>query len=334
MKRLVKQAVQGLAPYVAPATWRWRRKPSLLVLMYHRVLPPEHPARKTEQPGMYVSPQALGMHLEVLRHEVSFVHLDDWLDRVAAGRSVPPSACAITFDDGWLDNHQYAFPVLKRAQVPATIYLVSDLVGTHYAFWPNVLAQVLAQSDTATLSRMPQWMQQLIGAACGGVFQGKLNALQIDAVIAEAKATRTDAEMLGILDLFEQRPAASGERDLMNWDEIREMQASGLVRFGSHTRRHTRLSGVDSQDALRDEVIGSRQSIEQHLGSTPRTFCYPNGDTSRQAVDLVRSNYTGAVTTAGGWHSAGSDPFLIRRVGVHEAVGNRGALFARISGWM
>jgi peptidoglycan/xylan/chitin deacetylase (PgdA/CDA1 family) len=333
MKRLVKQAVQGVAPYVAPPMWRLRQRPSLLVLMYHRVLPLLHPARETEQPGMYVSPQALAMHLEVLRREATLMHLDDWLDAVAAGQSVPRSACAITFDDGWLDNHQYAFPVLKQAQAPATIYLVSDLVGTRYSFWPNDLARILASSDAHALSRMPQWMQQLIRSACNSTLYGKLDALQIDAVIAAAKAAHTDAEMLAVIDLFERRES-SAERELMNWEEIREMNASGLVRFGSHTRRHTRLSGVASDEALRDEVVGSRRAIEQHLGAPPRTFCYPNGDTSRQAIDLVRSAYSGAVTTASGWHSPQSDPFLIRRVGVHEAVSSRGALFARISGWI
>jgi peptidoglycan/xylan/chitin deacetylase (PgdA/CDA1 family) len=280
---------------------------------------------------MYVSPQALAMHLELLGRYFTLIHLDDWLEAIAVRRPLPARACAITFDDGWRDNYEYAFPVLMRAQAPATIYLVSDLVGTRYSFWPNQLARILADMDAGARSRLPRWMRQSIQQA--GAADGPLNARQIDRVIVECKNQRSDAQMLAALEQFGD--AASGtERDLMSWDEIRQMWASGLIKFGSHTRWHTRLSRVSSPEALKDEVVGSRECIERQLGVTPRTFCYPNGDTSPEAVEWVRSTYAGAVTTASGWHSVNADPFMMRRICVHEAVSSRGALCARISGWI
>jgi peptidoglycan/xylan/chitin deacetylase (PgdA/CDA1 family) len=119
----------------------------------------------------------------------------------------------------------------------------------------------------------------------------------------------------------------------MSWSEVEEMQASGLVRFGSHTRRHTRLSSVDSRAALEDEIVGSRRAIEERLGATPVTFCYPNGDTSPEAIACVRGAYQGAVTTAPGWNQPGTDPFCLRRVGVHDDVSScREAFLSRLVG--
>jgi peptidoglycan/xylan/chitin deacetylase (PgdA/CDA1 family) len=132
----------------------------LLVLMYHRVLPAEHPDRNSEQPGMYVSPATLAMHLEIVKQYFTLIHLDEWLERVSAGRAVPSLACAITFDDGWRDNYEYAFPVLRHAGAPATIYLVTDMVGEGYSFWPNTLARYLG-AGAADLGAYPTWLADI-----------------------------------------------------------------------------------------------------------------------------------------------------------------------------
>lgn len=326
MKQIFKRVIQAAVATIAPTLWRLR-EPSLLVIMYHRVLPPDHPDRKTEQPGMYVSPQTLAMHLRVLQASFVLMQLDDWLDAAARGKPLPRHACAITFDDGWRDNYQYAYPILQQANVPATIYLVSDLVGTRYSFWPNSLARILASADESVRARLPQWLRSLLPTHAGA-----LSTAQIDNVISQCKS-RSDAQMLGVVNEGTAAVAGTADRDLMSWEEIQEMQASGLIRFGSHTRRHTRLSIVPDSDALQDEVLGSREVIEQRLGSVPRTFCYPNGDTSPQAIVAVRSGYQGAVTTTAGWNTPTSDKFTLHRIGVHEDVSSTPAAFlSRLAG--
>lgn len=334
IKQGIKRVAISAAALVAPSIWRAARAPRLLVLMYHRVLPLDHADRQTEQPGMYVSPETLAMHLQVLREcGFVFVHLDEWLESESQGRPVPAQSCAITFDDGWRDNYQYAFPILQAARVPATIYLVADLIGSRYSFWPSRLARLLAQNSAATLLRMPGWLVETIHRTVPEASRKKIGAADIDAVITACK-TRTDAEMLAVVDAIDGNVTSPG-RDLMSWAEIEELQASGLVRFGSHTRRHTRLSGDLAADDLEDEVLGSRSDLEERLGTRPRTFCYPNGDAPAAAVALARTGYLGAVTTEKGWHRPGHDRHLIHRIGVHEDVSNRPAAFiARISGWL
>ena len=98
------------------------------------------------------------------------------------------------------------------------------------------------------------------------------------------------------------------------------MAESGLVRFGSHTRRHTRLHAGLSQEALADEIEGSAQEIERLVGRRPTLFCYPNGDHTPEAVSEVRKHYRGAASTSHGWNDTGLDTMYIRRVGMHEDV--------------
>ena len=330
MKRALKRVVQEVVAAAAPLVWR-ARDASMIVLMYHRVLPKEHPHRATEQPGMYVSPETFELQVRLLKQHFSVLHLDDWLDAVRKNEPLPRLACAITFDDGWRDNHQFAFPVLKRLGAPATVYLVADLVGTRYTFWPNMLAQLLVRVSPNELQAMPPMLGDMILAVCGPN-PTSIDVDQCDRIINMAKAKCSDDQMLEMLRNSSSFPS-NAERNLMDWAEISDWHREGLIRFGSHTRRHARLTKVQDTAELHDEIVGSRTVLQDRLGTAPRTFCYPNGDVSAPALKLVREHYLGAVTTEAGWNAAGCDIHCMRRVGVHEDVSSTAASFlSRLAG--
>jgi peptidoglycan/xylan/chitin deacetylase (PgdA/CDA1 family) len=303
--------------------------------MYHRVLPKSDPRCKDEQPGMWVSPETLDMQLQVLRQHFEVVHLDDWLSSRAAGRDLPRRACAITFDDGWRDNFEFAFPVLRQHQVPATIFLVSDFVGGSYTFWPN---QLMARVRAAAASReILSWPEPLASALAGvlpsaGSWRPGDGAL--DHAIERCKQAYSDEQMrnwlsgLGSVD-------SKGGRDLLDWAEIQEMADSALMRFGSHSRRHTRLLASVDPNAIKDEVAGSKTALEARLGRPVTLFCYPNGDVSGQAEAQVRREYLGAVLTTSGWNQRTTDPHRLRRIAVHEGIASRPESFlTRFTGWI
>lgn len=340
MKRLLKGTAQHAVAAAAPLWWKLHSRPRLLILMYHRVLPAGHPERATEQAGMYVSPETLRMHLEVLARHFVPIHLDDWIIAVEQGKSVPPASCALTFDDGWLDNYRYAYPVLKASGTPATIYLVSDLVGSRYVFWPNRLARLLAKPvDGDFLDRLPSELRAIIVACAPEAGTGKkpLSRAQVDGVIAACKLEFSDSAINELLDGVQcsqsNNVSVSHERDLMNWDEIRSMAGDDQIRFGSHSRRHTRLLASLPDESAADEIAGSGSIIRAQLGKQPVTFCYPNGDHSLIAVELVRRHYRAAVTTQRGWNEVDNNRFLLNRVGVHEDVSSSpAALLSRLAG--
>lgn len=325
LKQVVKRAAHELIGRAAPARWRRLPGPELVVLTYHRVLPDGHPDRLHEQPGMYVRPGTFAMHLAVLKEHFELVQLDDWLAARSTGRPLPRLACAITFDDGWRDNYDHAFPVLKQARAPATIFLVSGLIGGNYSFWPNRLARQLARTDRpARLEGWPAELRDRLAAAglARNAIAGPLAAEAIDRAIVACKAL-SDAQMHDLLDRLPVLPSRSAGRDLLNAHEVQEMGASGLVRFGSHTRRHTRLRADVPAEVLADEIAGSAEELERLTGHRPRLFCYPNGDSTPAALQVVKANYAGAAATAHGWNAASLDPFMIRRVGMHEDVSCR-----------
>ena len=98
--------------------------------------------------------------------------------------------------------------------------------------------------------------------------------------------------------------AAPVRRDLLDWEELGNMTETGLVRVGSHTRRHTRLRAGLPRQLVEEEIAGSAASIAERLGRPPALFCYPNGEVSPEAVPFVAANYRGALTTTRGWKAA------------------------------
>ena len=337
LKKIAKRTAIHAAARVAPVTWKWSRPGSLVVLMYHRVLPKDSPARKTEEPGMYVSPETLDLHLTELERRFELVHLDDWLRRARQGLPLPKLACAITFDDGWRDNYEFALPVLVKHNAPATIFLVSSYVGTVQRFWPNRLISLLDKAFAEPGS--VDFLEPLRGIV-GPILlraerRGALLADDIDRAIQGAKGL--DEEQIRILveETGKSSGDSAGAAEILSRSDIAQMAATGLVRFGSHTMTHLRLGGRIGSQELEREIAGSRSELRDISGQEIDLFCYPNGETCPEALDSVRRHYLGAVTTRSGWHTAGRDPHLIRRIGVHEDVSDtREGILARVSGWL
>lgn len=320
----IKNVLLRLIGAAAPLVWAASSQPRLLVLMYHRVLPFGHPARQYEQRGMIVSPEVLDRQIQAIRRHFNIVHLDQWVRDADSGASLPPLSCALTFDDGWRDNFVYGYPVLRASKAPATIFLVSDLVGSNYGFWPTRLARLLRSTWLAKDDRAVNKLRSLCPevAIPTRVAEARV-AVEIDQVLCLLKERYDDRQMLSILTEIEPSSGARTDSDLLQWAEISEMADSGLIRFGSHTRTHTRLvEGLDPE-VRTAEILGSASDLEVSLKSPVTMFCYPNGDHDQAAVETVRNRYACAVTTSPGWNLVSTDRAVFRRVGVHD--GNAGS---------
>jgi peptidoglycan/xylan/chitin deacetylase (PgdA/CDA1 family) len=337
LKRIAKRTVIHAAARVAPITWKWRRPGSLVVLMYHRVLPKNSPACKTEQPGMYVSPETLDLHLTELKRRFELVHLDEWLRRAREDLPLPKLACAITFDDGWRDNYEFALPVLVKHEAPATIFLVSSYVGTAQQFWPNRLTElVLRESSQPGSVRFPEKLRMLVEPVLRSANRGKKLDIENADFIVQCALKFKEDEIRSLVDATEESGRLDTSRRVtLNTEEVAAMFATGFIRFGSHSATHFRLDSSASQERLTLEVVQSKVQLQQICPQTIDLFCYPNGVTCSSAISMVSSHYLGAVITETGWHSRGRNPYLIPRIRVHEDISSdRESFVERLSGWL
>jgi peptidoglycan/xylan/chitin deacetylase (PgdA/CDA1 family) len=100
-----------------------RRRQRRVVLTYHRV------RDDSLDPHISVTPETFERQLRYLKSRFMLTSLDALLSAAGQAGNGRKPIVAMTFDDGYLDNFEHAFPLLRKYRVPATIFLVSRWVG-------------------------------------------------------------------------------------------------------------------------------------------------------------------------------------------------------------
>jgi peptidoglycan/xylan/chitin deacetylase (PgdA/CDA1 family) len=301
-----------------------------VILTYHRIVSDDMVRDECIQPGMFVLAPSFEAHIAYLRKRFDIVSLDELLDLWRTNRlKSDRSYCVITFDDGWRDNYQFAFPVLMKHRVPATIFLATDYIGTARWFWPDQIMLLLnkARQDTTGASDRQGFSRVLTEAigvalsAAEGVFTHVESGDPIDPddIIEYFKEVEVD-RIHQIIDRLSRalHMELPTERVLLNWDEVREMAGNGVT-FGSHSCSHRIMTQIPVSE-VKTELIDSRQALLQQGIKPVPVFCYPNGNSNREIKTLVREcGYDAALGSGVGLEDdRPEDLFALKRIGLHE----------------
>jgi peptidoglycan/xylan/chitin deacetylase (PgdA/CDA1 family) len=109
-------------------------KINLPILFYHKIHKPRPGARGI---NLYVPPARFEQQMRYLhRRGYKSIALEDAIEKIRQGRPITPKSVVITFDDGYLDNYEYALPILKKYDFTATIFMVTDFAGKDTK-WPH-----------------------------------------------------------------------------------------------------------------------------------------------------------------------------------------------------
>ncbi len=328
LKAAVWRILAGL--YSASSLPHVRHRGRVAILTYHRVVSDQMVRDDCIQPGMYVRGQSFEAHIAYLRKRFDIISLDELLDLWRTNRlKSHRSYCVITFDDGWSDNYQFAFPVLMKYRIPATIFLATDFIGTARWFWPDQMIFLLEKarehtSKAADRKAVSTVLAETIGvtlSAADGVFYHAKSGDPIDpdAIIEFCKGVEVDS-VSQIIDRLSRalHMDLPTHRLLLNWDEVREMSGKGVT-FGSHSCSH-RIMTLIPLDEVRTELIDSQQALLQQGIKPVPVFCYPNGNFNQDIQALVREcGYHAAVGCAVGLErDRPDDLFALKRISLHE----------------
>jgi len=243
----------------------------------------------------------------------------------------------LTFDDGWKDFFDFAFPLLQNNQVPATVFLPTKFIGSNRKFWTDHFAHLLSHRRATTIEKLSDPDILPIVEYLDGL-RGSFNH-HLEAGIEYLKRfplSKIEDVLDGLAEIWHVAIDGSG-RDFLNWSEVCEMLNSRLISFGSHTVTHQILTTLNDT-AIKRELVNSREKLlqKQVVDSAFISFCYPNGNYSDEIVRMVQdAGYNLAVTTQKGWNHQRSNPFTLRRIGIHQDMSSTIPLFAcRIAGFI
>jgi peptidoglycan/xylan/chitin deacetylase (PgdA/CDA1 family) len=236
----------------------------------------------------------------------------------------------ITFDDGFRNFANVAYPVLRAKSLPVTVFLSSGLIGSSELFWFDRVERVLLQNRLQEISlrvghrRLQIVLREKEQAIKQLVEEMKaLSYSERERVLAELVRMSGDSKMESLGD--EYLP--------MSWEEVRELAKDKNVTFGSHTVSHSIVRWLGEED-LHREIVQSKKTLEDNLQGPIEHFSYPNGqakDFNHRAKKLLAlAGYKSASTTIEDLNYQDTDCFELRRIGASLSLGQ---LIPKISGF-
>ncbi len=278
-KGRVQQAVEiaervGLLRALGPL--HDHRHTALTVLAYHRVMPTDALSVYPFDPELIsATPAQFESHMACIRHYANPVSLDQIRAQLDGEASLPPRAVAVTFDDGFEDTYRYAFPILKRHEIPATVFVATGYVDSGEPFWFELAAYLVYRVDPFDLHvgtdgiRLPS----------GPSIPERTRSLRL---VHDILKRLPNAQRLSLLSDWAHRFApqiahgAVGVGRPMSWAQVREMATAGIA-FGSHSVTHPNLTQITDRD-LEWELGESKRVIEEKLQREVRALAYPIGN--------------------------------------------------------
>ncbi|OFW39484.1 MAG: hypothetical protein A3J28_14340 [Acidobacteria bacterium RIFCSPLOWO2_12_FULL_60_22] len=266
-----------------------RRLP--VVIGYHRTVE-EFPSNAISTiPSMCISTRMLERQLDWIGRRYRFVSLDELGALMESGNSIPERIAAVTFDDGYQDVYEHAFPLLKKKGIPAAVFVVTDLIGTSQLQIHDLLYLLLAGADSKSGSA-PQFLSRFL-ANLGISLSPSPGMATISrdphAALETLFGILPQSAVLSVIEALETKAGLSQntlrEHRAMSWQAVKEMHAEGIT-IGSHSRTHAMLPN-ENAEKVEEETRGSRETLERCLGEKIRHFAYPGGQYNAATVKAV-----------------------------------------------
>jgi len=282
---------------------RKRFGPSLFILEYHDVT-----GDGREHEGV-ISAERFRRHLRYLKSRFRVDTVSKGAERLAEPGALSEDRVVVTFDDGLAGNYRWAWPILREEKASATIFLTTGFLDGN-DLWFDFAGRALTALKQKPAEISPDARRALTRAMGRGLPSHDVER-DVDRLKYLSPQARDD--VLGALRDADLELAPPAEP--LTWDQVREMLAGG-VEMGAHTVSHPVLTTLP--DALQEsEITESRQRIAKETGVAPSSFAPPNGDFNTATIGILRSQgFRAACTTIRGFNAPGTDPMLLRRIGV------------------
>lgn len=297
------------------------RRKQIVIWAIHGVMDDQdNPAWRPLRPQL--SRTKLEEYMRVFsRRGYRFISLEDAKEMLRGRKHIQPYSMVLTFDDGYRNNLTHALPILRRYNAPATFYLPTGFLDNPKPFWWDRLDYALQQANVHGREVKVGSFAMILDSSSRPALQESYKRLRR---MAKEQQMSDHDFMQDIDQLAVQLEQESGrvlsdiqEDDdysaIMTWDQISQC-TNNDVTFGSHTVDHVRLGLVDVEIA-RDQLVRSKQHIEDRTGKRCMSICCPNGSHSDETTAIAREcGYVCQFTGEEGLNCVGDDLMTLKRI--------------------
>lgn len=252
-----------------------KKRHPCIILLYHQIVD-ENSKYLSKGPVVHHPLSQFKKEVVYFKKNYEVVGFDEVVHNLKHSLGFKRPSVAITFDDGYLNNYTLAYPIIKKYNIPATIYVATSLIGTNERTWTD-------QIESAFLATRKHYFS--LPAVFGDAkvrIQTQEEKKEANIKTAEALKIRPDDERRELIRELFAAVEVNGDhaenlnsRMMLDWNEVKRMAENGIT-FGSHTHTHPILSRMAPEKAKKD-ILNSKKIIEEKLGIEIKHFAFPNG---------------------------------------------------------
>ena len=298
--RLLKRSLLHVARSISDPS------PKFIILVYHRVL---------REAGFnplstIISLKSFERQLDCVAKRYPMISLREAAAQVSAGKAKRKTQVILTFDDGYRDNCQIAYPVLRKKGLPAAFFISTDHIGSERPPW-----------DWETILRI-EGNAGVVSIDIGGDTKKRENSeTQLDFAfrIFRAMKSASKADLARVINYLRANAPLEGDLrsdSCMDWNEVSMLIQNGME-IGSHGLSHRSLARLARGEAA-DEISRSKDIIESRTGQACRYFSFPFGsalDYNEELIGIVRAcGYSACLLNVHGYNRLSEGLFLLKRI--------------------
>lgn len=254
------------------------------IFLFHRV----HPKRDALWDP--IDPAHFDWLISSLKKKYTLVTLEDAvLEGIASSaekRNRNDARAAVVFDDGYKDFQDYALPVLKKYNCPASMYVVTNSVETGLPPWTYILDEQLFHTKKMKLD--------LRGSEVAG-YEKEFVFASTEERVAFARKLKLhlksipNSKRVAVCKLINEQfnDVELPKNLMMNWNELKQISAEG-IEIGSHSVTHPLLAKMETEEEILFELKQSKEIIQHQLGFAPKTISYPIGSFDERVMKIAK----------------------------------------------
>lgn len=318
MKQLLKQVARrfvwpagyalGLERHLAP-----KGSKKCAILCYHGVAPEaSYPFN-----GRHIDQDTFEQHLIYFKKHFVVDTLANVFALYQTGKTPEKPTIAITFDDGYLNNYQYALPLLEKYACPATFF-VSGIAAVREGeiLWPDYIDLIRDMGGSDGVEYGDYRFRKVGDLGFADPDQGMDGYTFIKHLGLEARQAMFTKIAAQYDTAAAKRLASPVYQQLMTPAQIRQAAASPFIEIGGHGHRHFNLAYIDPEEA-REELQRSKEALEAVTGQPVQSIAFPDGNYDARVKDIATElGYRHMLAEEYLYPADAADPRILPRISI------------------